>query len=115
MPETLQHDRSDIFRVELRGGQRTGALARCPKQLMTEMGRIGPVKLLFVLEAFDGWELDATSNDLSFYVGHGDCIERIAIGGPERWRSHTLMVAGADLREADARTGTVSRKRMHGR
>ena len=39
-------------------------------------------------------------NDLSFYVKHGDTIERIAIVGPERWRSETLMFAGADLRRA---------------
>ena len=33
-------------------------------------------------------------NDLSYYVKHGDRIERIAIVGPERWRSETLMFAG---------------------
>ncbi len=37
---------------------------------------------------------------MSFYISHGDDIERIAIAGPERWRSETMMFAAADLRKA---------------
>ena len=37
---------------------------------------------------------------LSSYITHGDSIERIAIVGPERWRSETMMFAIADLRKA---------------
>jgi hypothetical protein len=100
MPVTMQHDRDNIFRVELRGTLGKTELERCQTLLKTEMDRVGPVKLLFVLAEFDGWEPGANGNDLSFYVGHGDRIDRIAIVGPERWRSETLMFAGADLRRA---------------
>jgi hypothetical protein len=100
MPVTMQHDRNNIFRVELRGALRRTELECCQNQLKTEMDRVGPVRLLFVLDEFDGWEPDASWNNLSFYVGHGHRIERIAIVGPERWRSQTLMFAGADLRRA---------------
>ena len=41
-----------------------------------------------------------TGSDLTFYVKHGGAIERIAIVGDERWRSESLMFAGADLRKA---------------
>ncbi len=41
-----------------------------------------------------------TGSDLTFYVKHGGAIERIAIVGDERWRSQSLMFAGADLRKA---------------
>jgi hypothetical protein len=64
------------------------------------MGRVGGVRLLFVLKGFLGWEAHSNWNDMSFYVKHGDRIERIAIVGPERWRSEALMFAGADLRKA---------------
>ncbi len=100
MPVTTQHDRDDIYRVELTGLLRKTELEHCQQQLKTEMDRVGAVKLLFVLVEFDGWEPDANWNDLSFYVAHGDRITRIAIVGPERWRSGTLMFAGADLRRA---------------
>ena len=57
------------------------------------MGRVGPVRLLFVLDGFEGWEPRDNWSDLTFYVKHGDRIERIAIVGDERWRSESLMFA----------------------
>jgi hypothetical protein len=58
------------------------------------------VRLLFVLQGFEGWEPKDDWSDLSFYVKHGDRIERIALVGDERWRDETLMFAVADLRKA---------------
>jgi hypothetical protein len=100
MPATLEHERDNIFRIELSGALRKADLEDCQERLIAEMNRAGPVKLLFVLDEFGGWEPGANWNDLSFYVKHGDRIERIAIVGPEKWRSQTLMFAGADLRRA---------------
>jgi stage II sporulation SpoAA-like protein len=37
---------------------------------------------------------------LTFYVKHGDSIQRIAIVGDERWRDEARMFASADLRRA---------------
>jgi len=100
MPMFVHHERDNIYRVVVRGTLRKGDLERSQDQLLGEMARTGPVRLLFVLDGFDGWESGAGWNDLSFYVTHGDRIERIAIVGPERWRSETLMFTGADLRKA---------------
>ncbi len=100
MPITLEYERDNVFRLDLRGTLRQTELEVCQQRLLDEMARTGPVRLLFVLDGFEGWDPDARWNDLSFYVRHGDQIERIAIVGPERWRSETLMFAGADLRKA---------------
>jgi hypothetical protein len=100
MPVTIHHDRDNIFRVELRGALLKPEFDRCQQDLTAAMDRLGPVRLLFVLDEFDGWEPGANWHDLSFYVRHGDRIERIAIVGPEQWRTETLMFAGADLRRA---------------
>jgi hypothetical protein len=64
------------------------------------MRRVGAIRLLFVLDAFEGWEPHEGWSDLSFYVKHGDAIERIAIVGDERWKDEALMFASADLRKA---------------
>ena len=58
------------------------------------------MRLLFVLADFEGWHPHDDWKDLTFYVTHGNQIERIAIVGDERWRSESLMFAGADLRTA---------------
>jgi hypothetical protein len=100
MPIRLEYEHGNIYRVELQGMLQQADFERCQERLAGEMQRTGPVKLLFVLEGFDGWDPRGRWNDLSFYVTHGDRIERIAIVGPERWRSHSMMFAGADLRRA---------------
>jgi SpoIIAA-like len=97
---TMERERDNIYRVELQGTLRKTDFQRCQDQLKDEIGRVGPVRLLFTLRRFDGWERGQDWNDLSFFIQHGDNIERIAIVGPEQWRSQTLMFAGADLRRA---------------
>jgi hypothetical protein len=100
MPIAMHHEGGNLYRLEIRGTLRKADLERCQEALVAQMGRAGPVKLLFVLEGFDGWDPQDNWSDLSFYVKHGEAIERIAIVGHEQWRSQTLMFAGADLRTA---------------
>jgi hypothetical protein len=96
----MHPERDNVYRVEISGTLRKEDLDRCQEQLAAEIDRSGPVRLLFLLSQFEGWEANATWNDLSFFVQRGDAIERIAIVGPPRWRNETLMFAGADLRRA---------------
>jgi hypothetical protein len=100
MPIELRHERDNVYRVEVSGTLRKAELDRCQERLAAEIRRVGPVRLLFVLTGFQGWEPRTDWNDLTFYVRHGDAIERIAFVGPDQWRSQVLMFAGADLRKA---------------
>ena len=100
MPIAFEHERDNVYRLDVRGILRRAELDRCQTTLVDEMQHRGPVRLLFILDRFDGWDAADSWNDLTFYVRHGDSIERIAIVGPERWRGETLMFAGADLRRA---------------
>jgi len=100
MPITMHHEGDNLFRLDVRGSLRKADLERNQKDLLVHMARVGPVKLLFVLQYFEGWHSGDNWSDLSFYITHGDSIQRIAIVGEERWRSELLMFAGADLRQA---------------
>jgi stage II sporulation SpoAA-like protein len=97
---TVQHDGGNVYRLEIQGTLRKQDLERCQHRLIEEMDRVGPVRLLFLLDGFEGWAAQDDWRDLTFYVKHGDAIERIAIVGDERWRGETMMFAGADLRKA---------------
>lgn len=97
---TVRHERDNIYRVDVRGHIRSSEFEACQGELRTEISRVGPLRLLFLLDGFEGWEPGGNWGDLSFYVSHGDFIERIAIVGDERWRSEALMFASADLRTA---------------
>lgn len=100
MPIELHHERDNVYRVEISGRLRKGDLDRCQRRLTAEIDRVGPVRLLFVLTQFDGWERRADWSDLQFFIEHGAAVDRIAIVGPQRWRSEALMFAGADVRRA---------------
>jgi hypothetical protein len=100
MPMTVHHDRDNVYRLEVHGTLHKFEFERCQDVLIDEIGRVGPVRLLFLLDGFEGWEPHDNWNDLTFYIKHGDAIERIAIVGDERWRSLSLMFAAADLRKA---------------
>jgi len=114
MSLAMEHERDNVFRMDLFGTLKKADFDRCQQRLATEMARIGPVRLLIILNGFAGWDPDAPWNDLSFYMKHGDAIERIAIVGPNRWKSHMLMFAGAGLRQAPVEyfpPGTASEAR----
>ena len=44
------------------------------------------MRLLVVLDQFDGWDGLSNWSDLTFFARYGDNIERIAIVGDPRWR-----------------------------
>jgi SpoIIAA-like len=100
MPIELHHERDNIFRIELRAKLRQAEFKGCQDQILHEVSRLGPVRLLFLLDGFEGWDSQDDWRDLSFFVRHGDSIARIAIVGDERWRDLALMFAAADLRKA---------------
>jgi hypothetical protein len=101
MPLALQRESAEVVRLDVSGLLRKAELDHIQETFVAEMraGRIGPVRLLVVLEAFEGWEPNAAWNDLTFYVRHGDALVRIAIVGDDRWRGEWLMFAAADLRK----------------
>ena len=99
MPVTLQHVVDNIYRMDISGRLQKRDLDAIHASAAAEIHRAGRIRLFVVLTQFDGWEDGANWRDLSFYVRHGDDIERIAIVGDRRWRSDALMFAGADLRK----------------
>ena len=109
MSMTVRHERDNIYRVDVQGLMRSREFEACQGELRNEIGRVGPIRLLFVLDAFEGWEPGDDWRDLSFYVSHGDAIERIALVGDERWRTESLMFASADLRKAPVEFFTPDR------
>src|SRR5262245_32440777 len=86
--------------MKIRGTLRKQDLDEGQQALIEAMGASGTVRLLVVLDGFDGWDPSGDWEDLSFYRSHGDRIDRIAIVGPERWRAETLMFAADGLRRA---------------
>jgi hypothetical protein len=97
----LRSEDRDVYRVDIVGRLRGDEFAACQRELATAIGYGRTVRLLIVLQAFEGWDGAETWRDLSFFVKYGNAIDRIAIVGEDVWRGAALMFAGADLRKAD--------------
>jgi hypothetical protein len=100
MPATIQHESGNTYRVHATGLLRVREMADVQERAAQAIRDRGKIKLLFVLDRFEGWERSAGWNDMSFYGTHGSSVEKIAIVGEEKWRDEALMFAGAGLRKA---------------
>ncbi len=58
------------------------------------------LRLLVMVEDFQGWVGGEVWNDMTFFVQYGDRISKIAIVGDPRWESRMLMFTGAGFRRA---------------
>ena len=103
VPATLKPDEGNRYRVDVTGTIARSEMEKVQSALAAEIARVGKVRLLFVLDRFNGWEKGADWSDMTFYDQHGENIERIAIVGDEKWRDDALMFALADLRKAPTR------------
>jgi len=99
MGARLEHERDNVYRVDISGMLVERDFGALQKSAELEIRKAGKIRLLVVLNHFTGWAPGKWRRDLAFYIRHGADIERIAIVGDERWRSESLMFAGADLRE----------------
>ena len=99
MPTAIQREHDDIYRLDIRRRLGQTEFARVAQALAAEITRIGPVKLLVVLHDFEGLERQGNWDDATFFEQHGDNVARIAIVGPEQWRTEMLRFAAAGLRK----------------
>ncbi len=103
MTVTLRREHDTIYRVDIAGRLRKADLDAAQETIAADLDGGTKIRVLVVLTRFQGWEPDANWRDLTFYVRHGDEIERIAMVGDAAWCSEALMFVGADLRKAEVR------------
>jgi hypothetical protein len=83
----MKPDGKNIYLLEIWGQLKKSELKKCEERLAGEISRVGPVKLLFNLSDFQGWETRSDWNDLQFFIQHGDSIQQIAIVGNDKWKA----------------------------
>ncbi len=74
--------------------------------LTAEADQWGPttrVKVLVILEDFEGWERGADWGDVDFFFSHDHQIEKIAIVADPRWESGATVFAGIGLRKGQVK------------
>ena len=62
-------------------------------QLEKEIESLGKVSVLFELEDFTGWDLEAAKDDFVFGIKHLNDIDRMAIVGEKIWQRWMVSMA----------------------
>lgn len=58
------------------------------------------VRVLILAAGFEGWHGSEEWGDVSFFIEHGDRIEKIAIVADRKWETDLTLFAGAGFRRA---------------
>ncbi len=59
------------------------------------------VRILVVIDHFQGWERNAKWEDIGFLVEYGDDIKKIAVVAEERWKDQAFLFAGKGFRATE--------------
>jgi hypothetical protein len=66
------------------------------------------VALLVIAENFEGFEKNEDWGDLSFFIKHGDQIDKIAIAADPKWKDDLMIFAAAGFRRAPVEFFTLT-------
>jgi hypothetical protein len=104
MGATLHQDQSGLLVVRVFGALRKEELDAVQAAGIEGMNPGENARVLVRIEEdFCGWVGGEVWNDMSFFMEHGDRIEKIALVGNPKWETRMLMFTGAGLRRAPVR------------
>jgi hypothetical protein len=107
---TIRRDDNGIWVLLVSGALRKEELDAAQEDCIGGVGPQGTAKVLvMVADDFRGWVGEEVWNDMTFFVRHGDRIEKIAIVGDPKWETRMLMFTGAGFRRTPVKYFAESR------
>jgi hypothetical protein len=104
MGATIEQDKSGLWVMRVSGALRKEELDAVQSSCLKVLGPHENVRVLILIdEDFCGWVGTEVWNDMTFFMQHGDRIEKIALVGNPKWEERMLMFTGAGLRRAPIR------------
>lgn len=101
MGATIRREENGVWVLHISGALRKEELDAAQAVGISTMGPQDTAKVLVMVAGdFCGWVGDEVWNDMTFFVEHGDRIEKIAIVGEPKWEARMLMFTGAGFRRA---------------
>lgn len=98
MPVTVQQEDNQCLVMRVSGVLKKSELEAAQAAVLKSWGPGTHAKILIVVENFGGWEKNPDWGDLSFYIEHGEKIEKIAVVGDPKWQTEVMMFLGAGIR-----------------
>jgi hypothetical protein len=90
---------NDIITVEISGKLRQPELAAMEKTAVEVFRQRGKMRILIIVEDFQGWGLGDDWGDLSFMRENDQYMRKIAIVGDPKWKDLVFIFVGKNYRE----------------
>ncbi len=88
-----------ILSAKVTGQLKSAELAQLQKRAAQAIDKLGKVRMLVVVEDFQGWEKGGEGwGNISFQANYDDKIEKIALVGDQKWKDMALHFTGQGLR-----------------
>ena len=102
MGVTFKQEPGNVYFVRITGVLKKSELdaMQASAAKMLDSDPLLGLKLLFVVENFEGWERGVNWDDMSFYTKYGDKITRMAIVSDPKLQAELKMFSGAGFRSA---------------
>jgi hypothetical protein len=98
MPVEVIDASGKLLQAKVRGTLQRAEYDRMLQLAREIITREGKMRVLVLLDGFDGWERHRDWGDVSFAVQEGRHIEKMAIVGDEKWRDEALAFTAAGFR-----------------
>ena len=98
MPVEIIDVAGKLLQLKVRGMLKKADYDRIIQIAKEAIAREGKIRALAILEGFEGWERHEEWGDVSFMIGQGQHIEKMAIVGDEKWRDDALAFTAKGFR-----------------
>jgi hypothetical protein len=98
MPVEIIDAAGKLLQIRIRGMLKKADYDRIIQIAKEAIAREGKIRALAILEGFEGWERHEEWGDVSFMIGQGRHIEKMAIVGDEKWRDDALAFTAKGFR-----------------
>ncbi len=100
MSVTIQKEEGNVRIMRVAGMLKKGDFDAALNAEAREWTPETHVRVLVLAEGFQGWERSEGWGDLSFFLKHGDKVDKIAIVAEQKWEDDLKMFAAAGFRRA---------------
>ena len=98
MPVEVIDAAGKVLQVKIWGMLKKADHERLIQTAKEAIAREGKIRALIFAEGFAGWERREDWGDVSFMMGEGQQIEKMAIVGEEKWRDDALAFTAKGFR-----------------
>jgi hypothetical protein len=99
MPVEVIELSGNVVMVFVSGQLTEAELAEAQLTAAKAMAPMDRVRIVVIVDDFEGWQKGADWNDMSFQMENDSKIERMALVGDRRWKDLVLAFVGQGLRE----------------